>query len=93
MPGALGIGFINFCLEDATLDAAVACKPHAIWLAFPSEGHDHSRFAPRIQEAGIKLIVMVQTLEQADAAVRMIMLAPAMRSSSEFKAGPLLSLG
>ena len=66
----MGIGFINFCLDDATLDAALACKPRVIWLAFPSEGHEHTRFAPKIKEAGIKLIVMVQTLEEADAAVR-----------------------
>ena len=70
LTGALGIGFINFGLDDVMLDAAVACKPHAIWLAFPSKGHEHSRFAPRIKEAGIKLLIMVQTLEQAEAAVR-----------------------
>ena len=68
-PGALGIGFMSFDLNDATLEAAIACKPHAIWLAFPSPGHEHIRFAPQIKAAGIKLVIMVQTLEQADAAV------------------------
>jgi len=67
--GALGIGFINHATSDAAMAAAVACKPAAIWLAFPSAGHEHTRYAPSIKAAGIKLIVMIQTLEQADAAV------------------------
>jgi nitronate monooxygenase len=59
----IGIGFILWALgrNPAALDVALDVKPAAVMLSFG----DPTPFAPRIREAGCKIICQVQTLAQA----------------------------
>jgi hypothetical protein len=53
---AVGIGLLNFMLSKERLDAAISCKPAAIWLSFSDSLGDWDPFASEIKEAGVKLI-------------------------------------
>lgn len=62
----IGIGFITWQLgrNPAALDAALAAKPAAVMFSFG----DAMPYIPRVKEAGITLILQVQTLAMARAA-------------------------
>ena len=64
---AVGIGFITWHLAQYTdrLQVALARKPAAVMLSFG----DPAPFVPSIRKAGAKLILQVQTLADAHAAV------------------------
>ncbi len=59
----IGIGFITWSLarKPELLELALARKPSAVMLSFG----DPAPFAPRIREAGAKLILQVQDLDTA----------------------------
>jgi nitronate monooxygenase len=59
----VGIGFILWALEKnpQALDVALDAKPAAVMLSFG----DPTPFAPRVRDAGCKIICQVQTLAQA----------------------------
>lgn len=59
----VGVGFITWALADRpeVLEAALARDPRAVMLSFG----DPAPFADRIRDAGVPLIVQVQTLRHA----------------------------
>lgn len=63
----VGVGFITWSLarQPELLDLALARNPEVLMLSFG----DFKPFLPKIRDAQIKLIVQVQTLEQAREAV------------------------
>ncbi|WP_415836559.1 NAD(P)H-dependent flavin oxidoreductase, partial [Palleronia rufa] len=63
-PG-VGVGFIAWSLSDAALEAALVRAPVAVMLSFG----DPAPFAARIREAGAALMVQVQDMGQARAAL------------------------
>ncbi|CAL8469749.1 g9291 [Coccomyxa elongata] len=64
--GAIGIGLMAFT-NTAILDTALDLKPHTIWLSFG----DIAPMAERVKAAGIKLMIQVQSVQQAIEAVSM----------------------
>ncbi|BDA47788.1 probable nitronate monooxygenase [Coccomyxa sp. Obi] len=64
--GAVGIGLMAFSNTDI-LDTALDLKPHTLWLSFG----DIAPMAERVKAAGIKLMIQVQSVQQALEAVSM----------------------
>ena len=69
---SIGLGFINWQMSEEAIDAAISCRPGVVWLAFPSAGREFGAFVPRFKEAGCKVFCMVQTLDQAEEVVRLL---------------------
>lgn len=63
----VGVGFILWALErqPGLLDSTLEREPAAVMLSFG----DAARFAPRVRAAGVPLIVQVQTVAGAQAAL------------------------
>ena len=64
----VGIGFILWALRerrDAVLDEALARRPKAVFLSFPEAPADLDAPARRVRDAGVPLMVQVQTLDLA----------------------------
>ncbi|KAK9907469.1 hypothetical protein WJX75_004171 [Coccomyxa subellipsoidea] len=62
--GAIGIGLMAFT-NTQLLDTALDVKPHTIWLSFG----DVAPMAARVKAAGVKLMIQVQSVQQAIDAV------------------------
>jgi nitronate monooxygenase len=56
-----GIGFLSWAVNMATVDWALAQRPHAVMLSFG----DPAPFAARVREAGVPLLIQVTDLAEA----------------------------
>jgi nitronate monooxygenase len=62
-----GVGFLSWSATIEAVESALEYRPHAVMLSFG----DPTRLAEPVMAAGVRLIVQVTDLDEAEAAVRL----------------------